>query len=286
MQTSKTYSIGGDKTLTVQNASCPSGFYVRPTPPPTMFPTDGLSPAVWLSVSNGSSHVYVDGTTPGTRYGQGAFAPFSDFTVKFRSDTPDAHTLTFSWWCDAIAPWMNFTTDQAQSQISPPTPNNPYASYQSTALTNDATGLVLNDANTATTEGNPIITWPNSAGASNQAWYFNSGGVLHDIPVYALWLGNGGGSGTTIRLAQENTTSHQVALHNTQGAVPSGGSWYYLDTIPGPNSANVGKLDVMLINTTTNQCLAGPSQQGTQVQTLACNTTDKSQWWTVTQGTH
>jgi hypothetical protein len=218
------------------SASCGPGYYVRASPPPALQPTNGLGPAYTLGGDD--KWVSVRSTAVNDRYGSSSFAPFMSFSlVLYNESLITNHTVTISWWCDAVTPWITKAygggaqQQGVDSQISPIDPSCFYCGFDITALTNVATGMVLNNKGAANVTGNPVIAWPNSPGAPNQNWNYQEGGSLNEQPVYSIWSGN---NGVTPGLIVEDPNTHLVSYRTSSGSVPSGGSWYYQNLLPGP----------------------------------------------------
>jgi len=287
--TSGSYTIKGDGHLTVRNASCADGYYVRTGPPSVWTPIGARNPSLLITVDN-SSWVKVYSTTPENQYGDPSKVdhtaePFRSFDVTFYSETPYTHHLTFTWWCDAISPWYDPASGHRKSaglggvpDIDPPEPWGPdcyYCNADYDIVENDGNGMVMNNAGAEITSGNPVISWPDTKGARNQQWHFNGLGFRRYLPVYDIWTG----TGDKDKAALVENPDHHISIKTSQGGTPSGGAWYYLDGFSnaiGPNNDSI-----MLVNDTDNRCLAANPDQGAQLITLPCNTWDRSQWWTV-----
>ncbi|HTX09604.1 MAG TPA: hypothetical protein VME22_13380 [Solirubrobacteraceae bacterium] len=287
--TSGSYTIKGDGHLTVKDASCADGYYVRVGPPSVWTPTAARNPSLSVNVDN-TSWVKVWSTTPENQYGDlskvdHAENPYRSFDVTFYSETPYTHHLTFTWWCDAISPWYDATTGNRKStgfrgspDIDPPEPWSPdcyYCNADYDIVENDGNGMVMNNAEAKIANGNPVISWPDTKGARNQQWHFNGLGFRKYLPVYGIWTG----TADKDKAAIVADSSHNITIRTSQGGAPSGGSWYYLDGFSdaiGPNNNSI-----MLVDDSDERCLAANPDQGTQLITLPCNTWDRYQWWTV-----
>lgn len=266
----------GHATATV---SCIDGYYVRPAPPPAEQPGNGLGPSI--VVGGDDKWVKLSSFKVSDRYGgDGVWQPFKTTSLTFYNASADhAHTIDFSWWCDAIG-----TSESGQSEASPAIQAAPvppkcyYCGYGLDALVNVQTGMALNNSKAAMTEGNPIITWASDTSYTNQHWNYQQGGFLNRQPTYQIWSGD---QGVTTALIVQDQTSDQVNLHLSSGGAPDGGNWYYQSLAPGPHAAGA----VVLINTSGdgNQCLTAGPNEGDQVTTVTCNMTDQSQWWVETQ---
>lgn len=275
--TSGSMTIGhiAGKSTKSTTAACADGYYVRPGPAPALTPAVGIQPSVqlhgddkWISASS---------TRPQDRYGPGnAWSPFKTFGITLHNESFDHdHTVTFSWWCDAVTPAIQQQTAAKKSEklgVQPIPPSCDYCGWPVTALTDATSDRAINNSGGTVTTGNPVISWPSQTSDSNQHWNYREGGFLDDLPTYSIWLGN---QGLTKALLVEDQTSHLISLRTSAGSVPVGGNWYYVDQVSGPDT-NHG---LLLVNTDSNRCLTAGPDQGDQLRTMPCNTLDNSQWW-------
>jgi hypothetical protein len=286
---SSSYTIKGDGRVTVRNASCADGYYVRTGPPTAWDPLASRNPSLWIDTDN-TKYIKVWSTTPEHLYGNPADAdhqtePFRALDVTFYSETPYTHHFTFTWWCDALSPWYNPATGRRKStapgaapDIEPPEPWGPdcyYCNVDYDVVLNDGNDMVMNNAGARIATGNPVISWPNTMGAHNQQWHFSGLGFHQYLPAYGIWTGKG--DADTAAIVEE--PNHVVSIRTSSGTIPDDGAWYYLDGVE--NAIGPDDDSIMLVNEHDDRCLAASPDQGAQLITLPCNTWDKSEWWTV-----
>ena len=293
---SSSYSIKGDATSQQITASCPDGYYVRAGVGSAWDPTAPRTPSVWINTDN-TPWIKVKSLTPQDFYWSSATdklyktGPYRSFKIQVYSATPYDHKWNFQWWCDALSPWTPHLPDTttvsatANPDIEPPEPWGPDCDYCSRfydVVENDGNGMVMNNAGAQITDGNPVISWPDTKGARNQQWHFKGLGTKNYIPTFSIWTGPPGPVLMDTGVIVENQSTHQLTIKTSAGGTPAGGTWEYLDGYENAYGPTGGDQDsIMLVNTQSDRCLAATPGQGDTLTTLPCNTWDTYQWWTV-----
>lgn len=273
-----TFSFAYTSSITIPEATtrtihsgCPAGWYVRPGQP-NVWDTSSVN-AFFTYKDDGpvfheSSGDGVSGDYPTPKI---SMPLFQNLYVSFYNSSLLHHEdASITFWCDKVPDWYTNQPSTAVRDIGPVNPGCYYCSFND-QLTNLKTGFALDPSNGAA--GNPVLVQDRS-GSSSQNWYLqgSSGGsaFIGGLATFGLWKDD-----TLLKTAiAQNGSAYTWASASDEP--PANGRFYLVDQGAGGIYAGA-----MLVNTTTNECLASPDSANTPVVAVLCDATDQSQWWKV-----
>lgn len=273
-------NIKGDSTGT-DYSGCPDGWYVRPAQPDSWGETTpNPSYTAWTSNSNLRETPGVGAELTNQYASSGLYQQMND---EFTNFAPDEHHDVMTIWCDKIPDWFDVNGDSVAEQAHPtasappsaPRAQGCYLCSSNTTIQNVQTQQYLGE------DGNQNAVMSDSPNDFQMQGDANGNSKMYNNTMsYGIWT-----TGTLTLEDALTSSGTSVSFTHSPNHVPDGGQFLMINKGAGGAIGAQLILNTSVTRGTTGvvgpggQCLA---DSGGTVTLVACDATDKSQYWNFT----
>lgn len=273
-------TIKGDSTGS-DYSGCPDGWYVRPAQPDSWGETTpNPSYTAWTSSSSLAETIGVGAELTNQYASSGLYQQMND---EFTNWSPDEHHDVMTIWCDKIPDWFDVNGDSAAAPAYPTSSAPPSTAHLQGCYLCSSNSTIQNvqSQQYLGEDGNQNAVMSDSPTNFQMQGDANGNSKMYNNTMsYGIW--------TTGALTLEDgltTSGTTVSFTHSPNSVPAGGQFLMINMGAGGAIGAQLILNTSVTRGTTGvvgpggECLA---DAGGTVTLVACDATDKSQYWNFT----